>query len=512
MKKRDVILFLLILAAVITAVFLYFYLRRSSMHHESEKEQPGGRLHALPETGAEIIAAYGVTGAGMSERELELDFLETDLVVDEVYVSAGDVVEAGTAVLRITDSSLREAVRELERALMDASLACRQGVTDYETGLLEAENTRRKSLIAAESAQTVYEDTIAKAELQVQKAQQELQEAQELADEYTAALESDYYAVEHGVEEKKAAYEKNMALFFEKLDDYGYELDDDEDEDPNTFRIVKADGRAGQDTDGEATVLELLKSEYQENKEEYDQAVKDSEAATEKARAGMDEAADTLQLKQLALQEALIALEKTKTQAQSEYDISVITGEEAQSVYETECRNLQEAQNRLEDAKEEAQEQYDRFMETIGDGCIYTEREGTILMVQAAEHGNLAVDGVLMAYSDTSQMRITASVDQSEIASIVIGEEAAIVAEDYDVCTGTVREINPIADSSGRASVSYRVILELTDTAELPANLTATVYFGITGTEYEQLMQEWTKEGDRAPYGRENGEGGQREE
>ena len=75
MKKRDVILFLLILAAVITAVFLYFYLRRFSMHHESEKEQPGGRLHALPETGAEIIAAYGVTGAGMSERELELDFL-----------------------------------------------------------------------------------------------------------------------------------------------------------------------------------------------------------------------------------------------------------------------------------------------------------------------------------------------------------------------------------------------------------------------------------------------------
>ena len=85
-----------------------------------------------------------------------------------------------------------------------------------------------------------------------------------------------------------------MSLFFEKLDAYGYELKDDGDDDPNTFDIVrqKGDGadKPGDDDDGEATVLQLLKSEYQENKEEYDQTLKDYEAATKRASAGIDAA------------------------------------------------------------------------------------------------------------------------------------------------------------------------------------------------------------------------------
>ena len=509
MKKGRIIFIFFILFVLVIAVVLCTDVRRFLPWFKTGGEQAARPLPTLPQAGPEIIAAFGVTGAGMIEKELELDFLETELVVEEVYVASGDMVEAGTAVLRITDSSLREAVRELERALMDASLAYRQGVTEYETGLLDAENTRRKSLIAAQYAQTVYEDAVAEAEMEVQKVQQELQRAQEVLDEYTAAIESDYYAAEYEVEEKKAAYEKNVALFFEKLDDYGYELDDDGDDDPNTFRIVKADGRSGQDTDGEATVLELLKNEYQENKEEYDQAVKDSEAATEKARTGIGEAADTLQLKQLALQEALITLEQTKTDAQSEYDISVITGEKAQAVYETECRNLQETLDRLGDAKEEAQEQYDLFMQTIGDGCIYTQSQGTIWMVRAAEHAKLPTDGILLAYSDTGSVEVTVSVDQSAIASVTIGEEAVIVTEGYEVCSGVVTGIDPVSASSGRATVSYNVVLEPQEGAEeLPVNLSAAVYFGISAAEYEQMTQEWSREAE-TPTGsgkREKGE------
>lgn len=504
MKKRVIIAgTALLLTAALAGVFYDISVRKEA---DGRPPVPEGM-----ENRQDIITAAGTTATGLVEKELAFSFLDTELIVDEVYVSSSDEVECGAKALKITDNSLREATRELERARMEASLAYRQGVIDYETGKLDAENTLKKSLIEAAFAQTVYDDAIAAAEVEIQKARQEADDAQEIVDEYTAAIEEDYYYTEYEVEEKKAAYEKNAALFFEKLDDYGYELDDDEDDDPNTFKIVKRKDNDSRSSDGEETVLQLLKSEYQENKEEYDQALKDYETATEKAEAGLPEAQDTLQLKLLALQRAQISLEKIKTSAQADYDSTVIKGEKAQAAYETALKGLKEALEILADEEEEATDNYELFMETIGDGYLYTEKAGTILMVRASENTELPKDGILLAYSDADTIQITASVDQADIAEIEIGETAAIVMEDYGAYTGVVTQINPVSQSSGRASVSYQVILGLDgDVGELSANMTANVYFGMTGDEYDRLQSERERGGsaqDGNPQG-DNVQGG----
>lgn len=490
MKKRVMIAGAALLAAIAVGAGCFYYIRIGN-------QKGGSARPPLPEgmeNRQDIITATGTTATGLVEKELEFSFLDTDLIVDEVYVSSSDEVEKGAKVLKITDNSLREATRELERAQMEASLAYRQGVIDYETGKLDAESELKKSQIEAEFAQVVYDDAIAAAEVEVQKAQQEADDAQEIVDEYTAAIEEDYYYTEYEVEEKKAAYEKNVALFFEKLDDYGYELDDDDedDDDPNTFKIVKKEGEGGgQSSDGEETVLQLLKSEYQENKEDYDQALEDYEAATQKAKAGIANAQDTLQLKLLALQNAQISLEKTKVSAQADYDSTVIKGEKAQASYETALKSLKETLEVLEDDEEEASENYELFMETIGDGYLYTEKAGTILMVRANENTELSKDGILLAYSDADTIQVTASVDQADIAEIEIGETAAVVMEDYKTYTGVVTQINPVSESSSRASVSYQVVLDLDgDISGLSANITANVYFGMTGDEYDKLQSE----------------------
>lgn len=513
MKKKIVIIAGIILAAVGIGCFCYI--------QNQNTEQEGQKLPEGMRDREDVIVATGTTATGLVEKEMEFSFLDTDLIVDEVYVSSADEVEKGAKVLKITDNSLREATRELERAQMEASLAYRQGLIDYETGKLDAEGTLKKSQIESEFAQTVYEDAIAAAEVDVQKAQQEAEDAQEIVEEYTAAIEEDYYYTEYEVEEKKAAYEKNVALFFEKLDDYDYELDDDDDDDPNTFNIVKKGSTSNSTSssgtssgtsstssgtnstsnngtnnnsgskDGELTVLQLLKSEYQENKEEYDQAVKDYEAATEKAKAGLAQAQDTLQLKLLALQNAQIALEKAKTSAQADYDSTVIKGEKARASYETELKSLSEMLEILADAEEEATENYELFMETIGDGYIYTEKAGTILMIRANENTELSKDGILLAYSDADTIQVTAAVDQSDIAEIEIGETAAVVMEDYGTYTGVVTQINPVSESASKASVSYNVVLDLDgDMSKLSANITTNVYFGMTGEEYDRLQSE----------------------
>lgn len=497
-KKRKKRIALMVAAAVIVAagaVSGYLYWRSTLTTETPQTPSP-------PRDGENVVSATGTTSTGLIEKEITLDFLDADLSVEDVYVSSADEVESGTAVLRLTDNSYKEAYRELERALMEAELAYRQGEIDYENKKLEAENEQKRSQIASDFAQIVYDDMLMEAQIAVQRTEQEVVDAQEIVDEYIDGIENDAYREEYEVDEKKAAYERNVALFFEKLDDYGYELDDDDDDDPNTYNIVKKEdsgsnssspgsGSTSQSGDGESTVLAMLKAEYQENKEEYDDAVKDYEAALAQAKAGLAQAQDTLELKQLALEQAQMDYEKKKAVADADYEKAVLGGQKAQTVYQTTIKRQEEALEVLSDALEDARDNMESFEEIFPDGCAYTEGAGTILMIRAMKGMELEKEGILFAYSDASVMNVNASVDQSVISQIQVGEEAAIVMEDYDTCTGIVKSINPISESTSRSSVTYNVVLEIQgDISELSANVTANVYFGMDAQAYEERRNE----------------------
>lgn len=501
-KKRKKRIALMVAAAVIVAagaVSGYLYWRSTLTTETPQTPFP-------PRDGENVVSATGTTSTGLIEKEIALDFLDADLIVEDVYVSSADEVESGTAVLRLTDNSYKEAYRELERALMEAELAYRQGEIDYENKKLEAENEQKHSQIASDFAQIVYDDTLMEAQIVVQRTEQEVVDAQEIVDEYIDGIENDAYREEYEVDEKKAAYERNVALFFEKLDDYGYELDDDDDDDPNTYNIVQkgstgstgaagssgsGDSSTSQSGEGESTVLAMLKAEYQENKEEYDDAVKDYEAALAQAKAGLAQAQDTLELKQLALEEAQMDYEKKKAVADADYEKAVLGGQKAQTVYQTTIKRQEEALEVLSDALEDARDNMESFEEIFPDGCAYTEGAGTVLMIRAMKGMELEKEGILFAYSDASVMNVNASVDQSVISQIQVGEEAAIVMEDYDTCTGIVKSINPISESTSRSSVTYNVVLEIQgDISELSANVTANVYFGMDAQAYEERRNE----------------------
>ncbi len=493
-RKRIILVIAAVLVLAAGAVSGYLYWKSTLTPETPQTPFP-------PRDGENVVSAAGTTSTGLIEKEIALDFLDADLIVEDVYVSSADEVENGTAVLRLTDNSYREAYRELERALMEAELAYRQGKIDYENAKLEAENEQKRSQISSDFAQIVYDDTLLEAQITVQKAEQEVKDAQEIVDEYTDGIENDGYREEYEVDEKKAAYEKNVALFFEKLDDYGYELDDDDDDDPNTYNIVQkgssgstgTSGSSGtsQSGDGEATVLAMLKEEYQENKDEYDDAVKDYEAALAQAKAGIAQAQDTLELKQLALEQAQIDYEKKKAVADADYEKAVLGGQKAQTVYQTTLKRQEEALEVLSDALEDARDNMESFEEIFPDGSAYTESAGTILMIRAMKGMELEKEGILFAYSDASVMNVTASVDQSVISQIQVGEEAAIVMEDYDTCTGIVKSINPISESTSRSSVTYNVVLEIRgDISELSANVTANVFFGMDAQAYEERRNE----------------------
>lgn len=158
-KKRKKRIALMVAAAIIVAagaVSGYLYWRSTLTTETPQTPFP-------PRDGENVVSATGTTSTGLIEKEIALDFLDADLIVEDVYVSSADEVESGTAVLRLTDNSYKEAYRELERALMEAELAYRQGEIDYENKKLEAENEQKHSQIASDFAQIVYDDTLMEA-------------------------------------------------------------------------------------------------------------------------------------------------------------------------------------------------------------------------------------------------------------------------------------------------------------------------------------------------------------
>ncbi len=516
-KKRRILiaLVILILVAGIGAAVWFFYFRIPEFEKPELPEQMAGRT--------DIVAATGTTTEGVTDIILDTAFLDTDLVVDEVFVSNEQEVEKGEKVLTITDTSYKAATRELERAEMDARLAYRQGLIDYETKKLEAKETYDKSLIEANLAETTMTDAVAVAEIDVQKAEKELKDATKLLEEYQSAINENYYYTKYEVDLKKANYEKNVKDFFEKLEDWGYELDDGDtsaegyEYDPDNFTIVGAKKKGefiAESGNGEETVLQLLKDEYQANKEDYDDALADAKEATEKAEAGLPAAQDDVQLKTLALEEAKIKLEKDKTEAENKKAQSVEAGQMAKNTYDQTIHKLEEDLQILEDAQDEATENKEYFSGLFTEGTIYTKNAGTIMYIDASAGKKLA-NGFLMAYTNTDTLEVRASVDQSDIAKITIGDVATIVPEDKDPVTGKVTEIDPVSRSDSKASVTYYVTLEVeNDGSNVEPNMTATVYFGMDADEYAKTMAETVEEtsfdesSGKRPSGMSSGPGG----
>lgn len=229
------------------------------------------------------------------------------------------------------------------------------------------------------------------------------------------------------------------------------------------------------------TVYDMLDEEVQENEAAYEEALENYEDAKATAEASLAQAQTNLELLKIQLEEAQIEYEKQQVSSQSDYDAAVSESSSAQETWQTEIERIDDEISVALNAKEEADENLQEFEEVIGDGYLYTTSAGTVMMVNVREETDLTGGSMVLAYSNPETVTVTASVDQEDIASIEIGEEAVVAISDYGNFDGTVSSINPVSASSSRSSVTYSVVVELTgDVSELSQNLSASVYFGVS--------------------------------
>lgn len=335
---------------------------------------------------------------------------------------------------------------------------------------------------------------LAEAQKEIDQLEEERKEAEELYQEYYDGINNGSYEIEYELEDKKALYETNEALYWSTLKKWN--LDDSQINNSSggteTAAGTQQGDRGGSSTQdiSQVTALELLEDTYRANRDAYEQALEECSKAKETAQAGIEKAQAEYELRSLQLEQAKIDYEKKAAAGKADYETALAQGAIAESIYQTELKSKQKELDVLADAKEETAENLALFESYLEDGYLYTDNRGTIMAVMVSKGQSLETDDIIMAYSNRDLVTVSASVDQSDIASISVGDNAVAVSQEYGALEGTVTQLNPISDSGGRANVTYsvEVTLEAGET-EIEANRTVTLYFGMDLEEYEAMAE-----------------------
>ena len=464
--------------------------------NRSELSMPGN-MAGLSFT-EDMTATSGVTNVGITEETFDVENLTTVLEIEEVYAASGEEVTAGDKILKLTEDSVEEARKELERALEDAELAYRTGAIEYEQNLITAEYTRDSAILTGQQAKDVYDETVASLQSAVTRAEEELQDAEDDIAEYESYVNDGSYKSYFKVDEYQAIYDENLKALTDKMDEWGISWS----QVTGGGGSVQIGGGAGANMQSggtsNANILASLYSILEQN-------LKDLEEAEDKYEDALTNAAfelQTLQLKLSSLQQAVTEAKEDYeiqlAQAKLTYETSLSGAERAESDYNTTVEKAKSDLAALESTYEDAKENLELFESSVGDGYFYASEDGTILRTMVRAEQALTSDAVVFVYSNPKELTVTVSVDQSDITKLTVGDSAYVQSSVGSGYTGVITAIDPVSSSDSRTSVTYSVTVQINVEDEedsLSANESVTVVFGMTEEEIEQLQQRQSMQG-----------------
>ena len=467
---------------------------------QSEFSMPGN-MAGLTFT-EDMIAASGVTNVGITEASFDVENLTTELEIEEVYAVSGEEVTAGDKILKLTEDSVEEARKELERALEDAELAYRTGAIEYEQNLITAEYTRDSAILTGQQAKDVYDETVASLQSAVTRAEEELQDAEDDIAEYESYVNDGSYKSYFKVDEYQAIYDENLKALTDKMDEWGISWSQVTGSGGGSTQLsADVSGNNAQPQSGGTSNASILASLYSI----LEQNLKDLEEAEDKYEDAVTNAffnLQTLQLKLSSLQQAVTEAKENyeiqQAQAKLTYETSLSGAERAESDYNTTVEKVKSDLAALKSTYEDAKENLELFESSVGDGYFYASEDGTILRTMVRAEQALTSDAVVFVYSNPKELTVTVSVDQSDITKLTVGDSAYVQSSAGSGYTGVITAIDPVSSSSSRTSVTYSVTVQINVEDEedsLSANESVTVVFGMTEEEIEQLQQRQSMQG-----------------
>ena len=180
-RKRKQYLGTIGICAVIlavAAVSVWNYLKTRQKTDDTASDDISMMNHKMTGNQEGVVTASGTTSIGMDEITFDIDFLEdTNLYVEEVYLSNGDEVDAGEKYIKFTDDSIESARKELESKALSASLSYRNGVISDQESRIGAKYTYDTAMLEAQYARQVYDDTLEQLEVELSDAETAYEEA-----------------------------------------------------------------------------------------------------------------------------------------------------------------------------------------------------------------------------------------------------------------------------------------------------------------------------------------------
>ena len=222
--------------------------------------------------------------------------------------------------------------------------------------------------------------------------------------------------------------------------------------------------------------LQSAKLEYQKAVNAYNQAYNACSQATEKAETELKSLQNSYGDLTAAYQEALIRQISQNLSLKESYDGSMLTSQNADTVYQLTVASLQKAV----DAAQETYDQVTGILERISSiaetGTVTAEYDGQLTDVAYEASDRVFGSAVLVSYLDLSGIKVSISVPQDRIAEVAVGDEARITVSGASF-SGTVSEIAGQKDSGGSvSSVNYTVTVAIEDeSGSLGAGYQATV-------------------------------------
>lgn len=492
-KKWMVVVLILVLAIGGGSVTAVVILRKNG--NATAFSMPGN-MTGLTLT-EDMVAASGVTNVGITEETFDVENLTTDLEIEEVYAVSGEEVTAGDKILKLTEDSVAEARKELERTLRDAELSYRTGKIEYEQNLITAEYTKDSAILTRQQAKEVYDETVASLQSAVTKAEEELQEAEDDIAEYESYVNDGSYKSYFKVDEYQAIYDENLKALTDKMDEWGVSWS----QVTGVGGSVQIGGGAGGNMQNggtsNASILASLYSVLEQNLKDLEEAQEKYDDAVTNASFNLQ----TLQLKLSSLQQAVTEAKENKeiqqAQAKLTYETALSTADRAESDYNTTVEKAESDLAALKSTYEDAKENLKLFESSVGDGYFYASEDGTILRTVVRADQNLTSDAVVFVYSNSKELTVTVSVDQADIAKLTVSDSAYVQSSANGGFTGEITAIDPVSSSDSRTSVTYSVTVKIMtedeeneNSSSLSANESVTVIFGMTEEEIARMQEQ----------------------
>jgi HlyD family secretion protein len=385
-----------------------------------------------------LTASVSPTGQVSPVKRVALSVDVTKLPLIELNVTTGQQVKKGDALARIDPSSLEQAAQQAQADLLSAEEAL-------------------------DKAKSPYTDLdLQKAELDVAQAEAALAEAK-LSTVDTAV--ADATRTLQQAKDKLTAVENDTATQ-DQLDRLQYQA--------NVAEVEHGKLLEGPITTEEGRDRELLA--YNKMMDAKDNL------ETAKARAALDllNAQNAVTQAQEALakvQGGSGALQINNKVAQAEYNLSKAKDSLATIQAGADAKTVQLAQAKYDAAKATL----DKAQATLTSATIVAPFDGTVVAV-GAEVGDLVSSGTsIVTLADLSSMEVLASVDETDISQVKVGQEAQIT---FDAITGStfkgkVLEV-PLQGTLSSSVVTYQVRLSLegAEGVSLRSGMTANVKIG----------------------------------